>query len=148
MKQLFGDADPIQRKQLLIDNADDVVEMSYHKSFDSDQLANRKEDLVNTSIKIAELEKDIADYRAQVNEELKPLKKQRNQLISDLKSKGEDVFEKCYKMVNTEEKVAEFYNAEGYCIMTRPATREELSPNIFRMSKAAAEDKEQQKEAL
>lgn len=148
MKQLFEDADPIQRKQLLIDNADDVVEMSYHKSFDSDQLANRKEDLVNTSIKIAELEKDIADYRAQVNEELKPLKKQRDQLISDLKSKGEDVFEKCYKMVNTEEKVAEFYNAEGYCIMTRPATREELSPNIFRMSKAAAEDKEQQKEAL
>lgn len=139
MKQLFGDADPIQRKQLLIDNADDVVEMSYHKSFDSDQLANRKEDLVNTSIKIAELEKDIADYRAQVNEELKPLKKQRNQLISDLKSKGEDVFEKCYKMVNTEEKVAEFYNAEGYCIMTRPATREELSPNIFRMSKEANE---------
>lgn len=64
MKQLFEDADPIQRKQLLIDNADDVVEMSYHKSFDSDQLANRKEDLVNTSIKIAELEKDIADYRA------------------------------------------------------------------------------------
>lgn len=148
MKQLFEDADPIQRKQLLIDNADDVVEMSYHKSFDSDQLANRKEDLVNTSIKIAELEKDIADYRAHVNEELKPLKKQRDQLISDLKSKGEDVFEKCYKMVNTEEKVAEFYNAEGYCIMTRPATREELSPNIFRMSKAAAEDKEQQKEAL
>lgn len=148
MKQLFEDADPIQRKQLLIDNADDVVEMSYHKSFDSDQLANRKEDLANTSIKIAELEKDIADYRAQVNEELKPLKKQRDQLISDLKSKGEDVFEKCYKMVNTEEKVAEFYNAEGYCIMTRPATREELSPNLFRMSKAAAEDKEQQKEAL
>lgn len=148
MKQLFEDADPIQRKRLLIDNADDVVEMSYHKSFDSDQLANRKEDLVNTSIKIAELEKDIADYRAQVNEELKPLKKQRDQLISDLKSKGEDVFEKCYKMVNTEEKVAEFYNAEGYCIMTRPATREELSPNLFRMSKAAAEDKEQQKEAL
>ena len=148
MKQLFEDADPIQRKQLLIDNADDVVEMSYHKSFDSDQLANRKEDLVNTSIKIAELEKDIADYRAHVNEELKPLKKQRDQLISDLKSKGEDVFEKCYKMVNTEEKVAEFYNAEGYCIMTRPATREELSPNIFRMNKAAAEDKEQQKEAL
>jgi hypothetical protein len=148
MKQLFEDADPIQRKQLLIDNADDVVEMSYHKSFDSDQLANRKEDLVNTSIKIAELEKQIADYRAEVNEELKPLRKTRDKLISDLKSKGEDVFEKCYKMVNTEEKVAEFYNAEGYCIMTRPATREELSPNIFRMSKAAAEDKEQQKEAL
>lgn len=139
MKQLFGDADPIQRKQLLIDNADDVVEMSYHKSFDSDQLANRKEDLVNTSIKIAELEKDIADYRAQVNEELKPLKKQRNQLISDLKSKGEDVFEKCYKMVNTDDKVAEFYNADGYCIMTRPATRDELSPNLFRMSKEANE---------
>lgn len=148
MKQLFGDADPIQRKQLLLDNADEVVEMSYHKAFDEDQMATRKEELVQSSIKIAELEKDIADYRAQVNEELKPLKKQRDQLISDLKSKGEDVFEKCYKMVNTEEKVAEFYNAEGYCIMTRPATREELSPNLFRMSKAAAEDKEQQKEAL
>jgi hypothetical protein len=139
MKQLFGDADPIQRKQLLLDNADEVVEMSYHKAFDEDQMATRKEELVQSSIKIAELEKQIADYRAEVNEELKPLRKTRDKLISDLKSKGEDVFEKCYKMVNTEEKVAEFYNADGYCIMTRPATRDELSPNLFRMSKEANE---------
>ena len=139
MKQLFEDADPIQRKQLLLDNADEVVEMSYHKAFDEDQMATRKEELVQSSIKIAELEKQIADYRAEVNEELKPLKKQRDKLISDLKSKGEDVFEKCYKMVNTDDKVAEFYNADGYCIMTRPATREELSPNLFRMSKEANE---------
>ena len=139
MKQLFEDADPIQRKQLLLDNADEVVEMSYHKAFDEDQMATRKEELVQSSIKIAELEKQIADYRAHVNEELKPLKKQRDQLISDLKSKGEDVFEKCYKMVNTDDKVAEFYNADGYCIMTRPATRDELSPNLFRMSKEVNE---------
>ena len=139
MKQLFEDADPIQRKQLLIDNCDEVVEMSYHKSFDSDQMATRKEELVQSSIKIAELEKQIADYRAEVNEELKPLRKTRDKLISDLKSKGEDVFEKCYKMVNTDDKVAEFYNADGYCIMTRPATRDELSPNLFRMSKEANE---------
>lgn len=139
MKQLFGDADPIQRKQLLIDNCDEVVEMSYHKAFDEDQMATRKEELVQSSIKIAELEKQIADYRAEVNEELKPLRKTRDKLISDLKSKGEDVFEKCYKMVNTDDKVAEFYNADGYCIMTRPATRDELSPNLFRMSKEANE---------
>lgn len=78
MKQLFGDADPIQRKQLLLDNADEVVEMSYHKAFDEDQMATRKEELVQSSIKIAELEKQIADYRAEVNEELKPLRKTRD----------------------------------------------------------------------
>ncbi len=113
--------------------------MSYHKSFDSDQMAKRKEELVQSSIKIAELEKQIADYRAEVNEELKPLRKTRAKLITDLKSKGEDVFEKCYKMIDTDEKQAEFYNADGYCIMTRPATRDELSPNLFRMSKEANE---------
>jgi hypothetical protein len=34
----------------------------------------------------------IADYRAEVNEELKPLRKTRDKLISDLKSKGDEVF--------------------------------------------------------
>ena len=63
-----------ERKQFLLDNADSVVEMDYHKAFDSDELARKKTELSETCIRINDLEEDIKDYRDNINLELKPLK--------------------------------------------------------------------------
>ena len=42
-KQLGQDIkDLAKRRQFLLDNADEVVEMSYHKAFDADTLADKK----------------------------------------------------------------------------------------------------------
>lgn len=124
-------ADLKARKDFLIDNADSVVEMDYHKRFEADELARKKTELSDTCIRINDLEEDIKNYRDKVNLDLKPLKETRQQLLADIKSKGKMVREKCYCFIEQEEKMACFYNAEGILVSSRPATREELAPTLF-----------------
>ena len=119
-----------ERKQFLIDNADEVVEMDYSKAFDADELAKK-------SIKIHDLQEEIKDFKAEKNLELKPLKEDVEELLADIKAKSRVVTEKVYKFVNEEERMACFYNAEGVLVSSRPATRDELSPTLFKEFKKA-----------
>lgn len=122
------------RKQFLLDNADEVVEMSYSKAFDADELAKKKTELAEKSIKINDLNEAIKDYKEEVGLELKPLKEDVKNLLGDIKAKSRIVTEKCYKIVDEDEdeRMACFYNAEGVLVSSRPATKEELSPTIFK----------------
>lgn len=119
-----------ERKQFLIDNADEVVEMDYSKAFDADELAKKKTELAEKSIK-------IKDYKEEVGLELKPLKEEVKNLLGDIKAKSRIVTEKCYKFVDEEERMACFYNAEGVLVSSRPATRDEISPTLFKEFKKA-----------
>ena len=125
------------RKQFLLDNADEVVEMSYSKSFDADELAKKKTELSEKSIKINDLNEAIKDYKEKVGLELKPLKEEVKILLGDIKAKSRIVTEKCYKIVDEDERMACFYNAEGVLVSSRPATKEELSPTIFKEMRKA-----------
>ena len=126
-----------ERKQFLLDNADEVVEMDYSKAFDSDELAKRKTELAEKSIKINDLNEAIKDYKEEVGLELKPLKEEVKNLLADIKAKSRVVTEKVYKFVDEEERMACFYNAEGVLVSSRPATRDELSPTLFKEFKKA-----------
>lgn len=121
-----------QRKQFLLDNADEVVEMDYSKSFDSDELAKKKTLLAEKSIRINDLNEAVKNYKEEVNLELKPLKEEVKGLLGDIKAKSRVVTEQCYKIVDTDERMACFYNAEGVLVSSRPATKDELSPTIYR----------------
>lgn len=125
------------RKQFLLDNADEVIEMSYSKSFDADELAKKKTELAEKSIKINDLNEAIKDYKEKVGLELKPLKEEVKILLGDIKAKSRIVTEKCYKIVDEDERMACFYNAEGVLVSSRPATKEELSPTIFKEMRKA-----------
>lgn len=126
-----------ERKQFLIDNADEVVEMDYSKAFDADELAKKKTELAEKSIKINDLNEAIKDYKEEVGLELKPLKEEVKNLLGDIKAKSRIVTERCYKFVDEEERMACFYNAEGVLVSSRPATRDELSPTLFKEFKKA-----------
>lgn len=126
-----------ERKQFLIDNADEVVEMDYSKAFDADELAKKKTTLAEKSIKIHDLQEEIKDFKAEKNLELKPLKEDVEELLADIKAKSRVVTEKVYKFVDEEERMACFYNAEGVLVSSRPATRDELSPTLFKEFKKA-----------
>lgn len=126
-----------ERKQFLIDNADEVVEMDYSKAFDADELAKKKTTLAEKSIKIHDLQEEIKDFKTEKNLELKPLKEDVEELLADIKAKSRVVTEKVYKFVDEEERMACFYNAEGVLVSSRPATRDELSPTLFKEFKKA-----------
>ena len=122
--------DPEERKQFLIDNADKVVEIDYHKSFDADEMAKMKTEFAEKHIRIATLEEKIKDYKDEINQELKPLKEEVSAIRENLKSKGKLVHEKCYQFLDYEERMVCIYNSEGILVSSRPATRDEMQRTI------------------
>lgn len=122
--------DPEERKQFLLDNADKVVEIDYHKSFDSDEMAKMKTEFAEKHIRIATLEEKIKDYKDEINQELKPLKEEVSTIRENLKSKGKLVHEKCYQFLDYEERMVCIYNSEGILVSSRPATRDEMQRTI------------------
>lgn len=82
-----------QRKAFLIDNTDEVVEKTYTKNFDAEQLADKKTRLAEVSIKINDFENEIKDFKAEIGLQMKPLKEERSSLL-DAISAVEDVRDK------------------------------------------------------
>jgi len=130
-KQLGQDIKDLEkRRQFLLDNADEVVEMDYHKPFDAETLAEKKTQLAETSIKINDLEEQKKDYVSKIGLEIKPLKEEKRKLLADIKSKGQDVREKVFKIIDFEEKMIGFYNEEGDLISSEPARGKDLQVTI------------------
>lgn len=132
LKVLGQDIEDLQaRKEFLDSNADAVVEKDYHKPFDSEELSIKKTEFAEKHIRIAELEEKIKKYKDEINVELKPLLEDVKSLREDLKTKGRMVHEQVYQILDEEDKMVGFYNAEGLLIESRPATRDELQKTIY-----------------
>lgn len=53
-----------EREQVMRDNCDQVLERSYTRKFDQDEINQRRAEYANVGIQVAELEKELAELRA------------------------------------------------------------------------------------
>lgn len=121
----------VARESFLKDNCDKVEEKGYMKPYTPEELQQRKEELANASIEIAEIEQEAKEAAAHYKGKLKPLKEIRARMVGDIKSKSEYVKELCYKFVDQEARETGYYNKEGDLIESRPATADELQTTLF-----------------
>lgn len=121
----------VAREAFLKDNCDKVEEKGYMKPYTPEELQQRKEELANASIEIAEIEQEAKDAAAHYKGRLKPLKEARANIVSNIKAKAEYVKELCYKFVDQEARETGYYNREGDLIESRPATADEMQPTLF-----------------
>jgi hypothetical protein len=124
---------PIQREAFLKDNCDACEQKGYTKPYTPEELQGHKEKLANVSIEIAEIEAEKKQVEADFKGRLKPLKESRAIMVSNIKSKAEYVNEVCYRFTDQETKETGYYNKDGILVECRPATADELQPNIFSM---------------
>lgn len=124
---------PIQREAFLKDNCDACEKISYMKPYNPEELQRHKEELAKVSIEIAEIEAKKKQVEADFKGRLKPLKESRAIMVSNIKSKAENVNEVCYRFTDQETKETGYYNKEDILVECRPATADELQPNIFSM---------------
>ncbi len=120
-----------QREAFLKDNCDACEQKGYMKPYTPEELQGHKEKLANVSIEIAEIEAEKKQVEADFKGRLKPLKESRAIMVSNIKSKAEYVNEVCYRFTDQETKETGYYNKEGILVECRPATADELQPNIF-----------------
>ena len=120
-----------QREAFLKDNCDACEQKGYMKPYTSEELQGHKEELANVSIEIAEIEAEKKQVEADFKGRLKLLKESRAIMVCNIKSKAEYVNEVCYRFTDQETKETGYYNKEGMLVECRPATADELQPNIF-----------------
>lgn len=120
-----------ERASFLEDNCDAVEEVTYSRAFEPEELALKREQLTDASIKIADIEEEKKEVMDGFKERLKPLQEQKNEAIKSLRDKSQTVTEKCYKFLDEETKMVGFYNKEGNLVSSRPAFQKELQKTIL-----------------
>lgn len=129
------------RAQVLEDSCDAVEDVTYSKPFTPEELALKREQLTDASIKIADIEEEKKTVMDGYKERLKPLQTQKEDAIKALRDKSQTVTEKCYKFFDEDTKTVGFYNKEGNLVNSRPAFKQELQKTIFSvMRKNGTED--------
>ena len=137
MKELGKEYGAEQRISYLKDNCDAIEEKGYMKPFTPDQMALKKEDLANVSIKIAEIDEQKKAANDEFKRIQKPLLDQKNVLLMEIKNKAEYIREEVFKFVDTDSRTVAFYNQEGDLIESRPAFGNELQGTILQMARSA-----------
>lgn len=129
------------RAQVLEDSCDAVEDVTYSKPFTPEELALKREQLTDASIKIADIKEEKKQVMDGYKEQLKPLQTQKEDAIKALRDKSQTVTEKCYKFFDEDTKTVGFYNKEGNLVNSRPAFKQELQKTIFSvMRKNGTED--------
>jgi hypothetical protein len=118
------------REQFLEDNCDAVEDVTYSRAFSPEELAQKREQLTESSIKIADIEEEKKLVMDGYKERLKPLQEQKAEAIDALRDKSQVVTERCYKFIDEETKMVGFYNNEGNLVNSRPAFQKELEKTI------------------
>ena len=129
-KELGKDIALEERASFLEDNCDAVEEVTYSRAFEPEELALKREQLTDASIKIADIEEEKKEVMDGFKGRLKPLQEQKADAIKALRDKSQTVTEKCYKFLDEDTKMVGFYNKEGNLVSSRPAFQRELQKTI------------------
>lgn len=129
-KELGKDIALEERASFLEDNCDAVEDVTYSRAFEPEELALKREQLTDASIKIADIEEEKKEVMDGFKKRLKPLQEQKADAIKALRDKSQTVTEKCYKFLDEGTKMVGFYNKEGNLVSSRPAFQRELQKTI------------------
>lgn len=129
-----------QDKYSIMENCDAIEDLGYTKMISEEELALLKDELVQLSIRLSELEEEKRAGNEEWNKQIKELKIVMSTAIERLKTKSEYVTEECYKFVDNEAKEVGYYNAEGDLVWERPARADELQQTIFQIGRTGTDN--------
>ena len=135
-KFLGQDIPDKDRWQFLQDNADSVEKIGYTHRFTPEELAQKRESLAETSIKINDIEIEKKEVMESFKADLKPLNEQKKELLDNIK-KGSEYREneECVKILDHEERMAGYYNKLGELVYSRPIMPQEMQKTIFNINR-------------
>lgn len=124
-----------ERWQFLQDNADAVDKIGYTHRFTPEELAQKKETLVEVSITINDIEIEKKEAMEEFKERLKPLNEEKQELLDYIKRGSKFENEECAKILYHEEKMAGFYNKLGELVYSRPIMPQEMQKTVFSINR-------------
>lgn len=136
---MLADTPVEQREEILRNSCDQILERSYTRKFDQEEINERRSELANVIIQIADLEQELAEVRADYKGKIKPLQERVSKLRDELKVGGDWIKGDCFKFVDEEEGMVGIYSPEGYLLEQRPMTQDERQRNVFRALRTGTE---------
>lgn len=136
---MLADTPVEQREEILRNSCDQILERSYTRKFDQDEINERRTELANVIIQIADLEQELAEVRADYKGKIKPLQERVSKLRDELKVGGNWIKGDCFKFVDEDEGKVGIYSPEGYLLEQRPMTQDERQRNVFRAIRTGTE---------
>lgn len=119
------------REQVMRDNCDQIIERSYTKKFDQEEINARRAEYADVGIQVAELEKQLAEIRADYKGRIKPLLERMSGILDEIKSGGEWVTTEVFLFKDMESGMAAIYAPDGHLLEKRPLTPGEKQPTIM-----------------
>lgn len=136
---MLADTPVEQREEILRNSCDQILERSYTRKFDQEEINERRSELANVIIQIADLEQELAEVRADYKGKIKPLQERVSKLRDELKVGGDWIKGDCFKFVDEDEGKVGIYSPEGYLLEQRPMTQDERQRNVFRTLRTGTE---------
>jgi hypothetical protein len=130
-KQLFKSQSPEERLQMLQDNCDAIEKQSYMKQFTHEEISLMKDRLSEVSIEMNDIDTEKKDAMEVFKLRSKPLKKEKVDLLGNIKRKAIDVTEDCFKFVDQDNQEVGYYNSVGDLVFSRPILPSEKQKTIF-----------------
>ena len=136
---MLADSPVEEREEILRNSCDQILERSYTRKFDQEEINERRSELANVIIQIADLEQELAEVRADYKGKIKPLQERVSKLRDELKVGGDWIKGDCFKFVDEDEGQVGIYSPEGYLLEQRPMTQDERQRNVFRTLRTGTE---------
>jgi hypothetical protein len=135
-KFLGQDVKEEDRWHFIQDNADAIEEVGYTHRFTPQELAQKKEQLAETSISINDIEVEKKEKMDKYKEQLKPLNEEKQTLLDNIKKGSEYVDnEECAKILYHDEKMVGYYNRLGELVYSRPIMPQEMQKTMFSINR-------------
>lgn len=143
MEKFLGQDVPEENRwQVISDSADKIEEIGYTHRFTPEELAQKKEMLAETSIKINDIEVEKKEAMEEYKRRLKPLTDEKQILLDNIKKGSEyRAHEECAKVIEQENRMVGYYNKLGELVYSRPIMPQEMQKSIFNINrKTGTED--------
>jgi len=140
---LYTDLSEDDRIAKLKETADKISNRTYQRDMTSCELSKLKDRHTKVAIKLYDLERKKKSFNDSINSQIKPVKEECDDLVSDLKRGTTSTNGTCYEFINSAECKVYIYSEGGILVDTREPTdkeQEQISMKFIKDSEAADAD--------
>lgn len=133
MEQFLFQNEPEANRAMHLDaNSDGAEEREYPIILTQEELAAEKSKFTTLAIKKAKLDDQKKQIVSEINAELKPIIKEKQETLAVIKNGTRTEKGICYKIIERETRMVGYYNRQGRLVDQRPMTMEDNQLTIAR----------------
>ena len=129
--RIFQDQSPKDRLQLLKDNAVKSEEMTYPRQLEDNEVHNLKDEYAKQAIDLAKEEEKKKEFMTDHKAVVKPIKLKLGEIMTQIRSRVEEITEDVYLMSDFDDNVMLYYNKDGVLVHSRPLLQNERQFSII-----------------